>query len=220
MAASEFSKLCEACGREFRYCASRERRGAVRFCSQSCCLSQARALRWARHKKDVEERLNHFRIKRGVFECWGWTGFRFRGYGRFSIGNRIVGAHRAAFELARGPIPEGKAVRHTCDNRDCTNPAHLILGTVLDNNRDRDRRGRQAKGERQGSAKLTEAHVMEARRSEESNAEIAARFGCNKNTIASARNGTTWAHLPGAISRKLPWQVERELGLNEGGNGR
>lgn len=57
-------------------------------------------------------------------------------------------AHRVAWTLHRGEIPDGMCVLHKCDVRDCVNPEHLFLGTVHDNIRDMDakkRRGTVAK---------------------------------------------------------------------------
>ena len=73
-----------------------------------------------------------------------------KGYGSFSVDGKSCPAHRVAFELTHGPIPEGQVVRHKCDVPGCCNPAHLELGTSADNNRDRDERGRGAKGGRGG----------------------------------------------------------------------
>ena len=59
-------------------------------------------------------------------ECWLWTAYRRSdGYGQFRIGVRVVRAHRYAYELLVGPIPEGLILDHLCRVRNCVNPAHL-----------------------------------------------------------------------------------------------
>jgi hypothetical protein len=62
------------------------------------------------------------------------------GYGRFGVAGRgTILAHRYAWELAHGEIPEDVMVCHTCDNPPCCNERHHFLGTVVDNNADRHR---------------------------------------------------------------------------------
>ncbi len=79
-------------------------------------------------------------------ECWLWLGCTTPlGYGRITRGAAVDGseyAHRVAWSLANGLIPEKKQVLHRCDTRSCCNPEHLYLGTPADNMRDRDMRGR------------------------------------------------------------------------------
>lgn len=104
------------------------------------------------------------KVKKGD-NCWEWqAGKNQQGYGRFhrltgeKVGARLCskmdGAHRVAWELDNGPIPEGLIICHRCDNPGCVNPGHLYLGTYAENSRDVSIRGR-IKGEKNPNAKLT-----------------------------------------------------------------
>ncbi|QDF20020.1 endonuclease [Corynebacterium phage Stiles] len=134
-------------------------------------------------------------------ECWNWQAYlASTGYGQFGTGGRIRYAHRVAFEIGTGRSPAGLVVRHTCDNRACVNPAHLLLGTHADNVRDKVARNRQLRGEQHGGAVLTDAAVIGMRRrarAGEPIIRIAADYGVNYRTAVTAIRGDRgmWNHV-------------------------
>jgi hypothetical protein len=81
-------------------------------------------------------------------ECWEWTGYCLNnGYGQSRINRIPMGAHRASWIIHFGwEADDGFCVCHSCDNRKCVNPNHLWIGTHCENNKDKTRKGRQAKG--------------------------------------------------------------------------
>jgi hypothetical protein len=60
-------------------------------------------------------------------DCWLWNGYcDDDGYGRYSTGvDGDVLAHRIAYRIFIGPIPDGLEIDHTCRVRRCANPLHL-----------------------------------------------------------------------------------------------
>ncbi|HET9839582.1 MAG TPA: HNH endonuclease [Candidatus Angelobacter sp.] len=129
--------------------------------------------------------------------CWLWTGLvRPDGYGATRFAGREEAAHRVAWKLFRGKIGNGISVCHTCDVRACVNPAHLFLGTPAENARDMRQKGRDRRGEKHGSAKLTLAQVRQIKTMLEEDrmyvSEIAREFGVSETTIRAIKTGKTW----------------------------
>src|SRR3990167_6585089 len=96
----------------------------------------------------------------GHTACWIWNGAITAkwGYGCFAISaGQVRGAHKLAWLLTNGDN-KGLCVLHHCDNRVCVNPAHLYLGTKIDNARDKVVRGRDS------TATLKEYQVREIKK--------------------------------------------------------
>jgi hypothetical protein len=130
--------------------------------------------------------------------CWVWTGSKKpKGYGQFGVNYKVVTAHRYAYENFIGSIPDGMVVMHTCDNPPCVNPDHLKLGTVADNNKDRDEKGRTARtsGQAHGCSKLTDNDIITIRQDTRIQAEIAIEYGVSQTHISKIRSGKSWSHL-------------------------
>ncbi len=134
----------------------------------------------------------------GPSTCWLWTGtISSTGYGDFHWPGGTK-AHRFAYSLTFGPIPDGLLVCHSCDVTLCVNPAHLFLGTHKDNSRDMTAKGRGPRGERNGIARLTDADVQEIRtiaKIRGSGRKLADEYGVSTSTISTIRSGERWKHI-------------------------
>jgi HNH endonuclease len=136
--------------------------------------------------------------------CWicsGWSA-RAGGYVQIFIESAPGGkqirdfAHRIAYRLAHGEIPDGFNVLHRCDNPRCVNPAHLFLGTQADNIHDCAHKNRRNAF---GCQKLHPPDIHAIRdllRQRVLHKDIAARFGVARNTISQIASGVTWGWLP------------------------
>lgn len=140
-------------------------------------------------------------------ECLVFTGTRTEdGYGNLSVDGRTLKAHRVAYELVHGPIPEDRVLLHSCDNPPCCYVDHLSVGTVGQNNTDRHQKGRsrglfvsgpshpatQRRGERHWHAKLSAADVAAIRDRRANGAPVkvlAAEFGVHHATISRVARG-------------------------------
>lgn len=136
----------------------------------------------------------------GPDDCWPWkAGFEDKGYGQFKVADRVVRSHRIAWELTHGTIPRGLHVLHKCDNRACCNPAHLFLGTQLDNIADRHRKGRDAHVSRPGMsnhrARLTDDAVRQIRAENRPLKFIAKDHGVSTALVSLIRSRKRWTHI-------------------------
>lgn len=124
------------------------------------------------------------------------------GYGMASVKEngkwRARRVHRVVWAEVHGPIPEGMFVCHHCDNPPCINIDHLFLGTPADNMRDRDAKGRNARGLTHWH-KLTAEEVWAIRdrlAEENSTQEVIAReFGVSQVMVSRIYLNRSWRSL-------------------------
>jgi hypothetical protein len=183
---------CLQCGKTFTTFRYRLKQGSGKFCTRECYF--ASIANW-----DAESFwANTVRRDSG---CVEWRGGRGRGgYGTLRVCGSHAKAHRHAYALTHGPIPDGLMVCHSCDNRICVNPDHLFLGTGTDNMQDMAAKGRAAGFKRRGElhpmAKLTDAQATEIKAryvrrgpgSRPNTKELCREFGVSESTIYAIAN--------------------------------
>jgi uncharacterized protein (DUF433 family) len=135
-------------------------------------------------------------------------------YGQTHYQGKNIRAHRIAWILANGAIPNGLVVMHRCDVPTCINPHHLSLGTNQENTTDKIRKNRlrvasgdshymrvrpgSRAGEKSPTSKLTEQQVRSILgkcSSGESRAKIATEFNVSRTCISAIATRRIWKHL-------------------------
>jgi hypothetical protein len=133
-------------------------------------------------------------------DCWIWNGRRnVDGYGIYCKDGKGLRAHRVAWEMQHGVEIGDCVAMHTCDTPACCNPAHIVLGTHRDNQLDKAAKNRQAKGDKSGTAKLTEAQVIEMRSRyrprDVTYLDLSRAYGVSKDAAQKAIRGINWKHV-------------------------
>jgi hypothetical protein len=148
---------CVECGKPFKLARASS---SQKHCSTECRL-------WSKIDRSG-----------GESSCWPWIAKSVSAtdgvfeYGIFRFNNKTQRAHRVAWQLTHGPIPDGLFVCHKCDNPRCCNPSHFFLGTPKDNHDDMLAKGRIGHMSKEGRARLIASkagktpppHVMQAAR--------------------------------------------------------
>ena len=131
--------------------------------------------------------------------CWLWTGtLGRRGYGVVIRAQKRIRAHRFAWTLEHGAIPDGLWVLHKCDNPRCVRPDHLFLGTHRDNVNDQVAKLRHMRGERNGRARFTEAQIQAIREAHAAGATqvaLAKQYGTTQPRISAIVLRKLWRHV-------------------------
>ncbi len=137
--------------------------------------------------------------------CWIWQGAialpnkcgqRYGCFGLCQNGKKTTWrAHRFAWMLCNGEIPDDMVIMYSCDVPLCVNPNHLKAATQAQNVADRDAKGRTARGENHGASKLTDMQAKFIKRSSKPTQALANRFGVHYTTVMKIKQGVNWAHV-------------------------
>ena len=202
---------CEVCKKTYNFRVSKNRQNS-RFCSNIC--KNQRVGTWVKGNplgfkwKTATEEEKFKRLKdsfnklvtRNNIGCWDWKASLRKGYGRlnYQSKDKTIPAHVASWMIYRGKIPKGMCVLHKCDNRSCTNPDHLFLGTNYENVRDMVYKNRQAKGSQCTNSKLNEEKVKEIKKMLQEGRhekEICKLYNVCEQCIRHIKLNKTWKHV-------------------------
>jgi hypothetical protein len=115
--------------------------------------------------------------------CWNWNGLVYHsGYGRAPSNKGAMTAHRWAYEILGGVVPDGKQLDHLCRNRRCINPDHLEPVTAKEN----IRRSPRTKLTMDQAREIRSLHLKEPLR------DTAARYGVSRSLINRIQLGLAW----------------------------
>jgi len=197
---------CKKCGKLYKV---ENWRKPSSYCSLNCkeksastwLLKTSFKINEATEKEKIERiKINFENLVIRKNDCWDWKGKIEKGYPVMTC-RKALGAnrgHRASWIIHNGKIPEGLSVLHKCDNKICTNPDHLFLGTNQDNVNDMLSKKRNPIGSNIGTSKLNEDQVKEIKISlsqDDTITHIAKKYSVTKQAIFLIKNGKTWKHV-------------------------
>ena len=134
------------------------------------------------------------------FNCTSHSTNSRTGHPMATINHKTQQVAKHIYEVCFCEIPEGKILRHKCDNPKCINPEHIEVGTVKDNQQDMKKRNRRfrAFGESNGNSILTTEKAIKIKKlinEGHRNKEIAEQFNISSRLISDIRHGNRWSHV-------------------------
>lgn len=144
------------------------------------------------NKKEITYIVN----EQGCHICTSHS-FHKTGYPRIQINGVQKYLSNHIYEIYKGSISKGHVIRHTCDNKACINPEHLITGTHADNMRDVVERklSNTPVGEKSGKNKITTKQALEIFNSTKSQNELAVIYGISQSVVGRIKLKKTWKHI-------------------------
>jgi len=180
---------CDNCGKKFYKYDYRIKQASKHFCSTECSNAYRRGRTHSR-KFAIDFVID----ENGCFICTSHKPGK-RGYPRMH--NKYVFHH--VYEEMFGERPEGKVIRHLCDNKLCINPEHLRIGTQKENVRDAIRNGKFVIGSKRSQAKLDELKVAAIKTlmkyTDMTDRELGHCFNVSTSAITLIRSGVNWKHV-------------------------
>lgn len=201
-----YGKPCRICKKLSLVPEHRLKWGRGDYCSRAC-VSKAQSSSVASPEERFWDKVDKSGpiVRPALGPCWVWVGSRHaHGYGKIFVGGKTVRAHRFAWELERGSIPDGLHVLHKCDHPSCVRLSHLFLGTHAENVRDMISKNRAAppRGEVHHHVRLTE-DIVRRIRAEHDPAwksgfgcrELGKKYGVSPTAIHAIVHWKTWKHV-------------------------
>jgi len=214
---SAIQLTCIECAAHFNVKPSTIKHHRTQFCSKACANKSPHRKNPTRTRRPVADRFWEKVDKTEA--CWNWIGACYsNGYGQFDLIidgiRRSRCAHRIAYQLTKGEIPEGLVIMHSCDNRRCVNPDHLTAGTTAENQADMARKGRGTVGAKSTAHRFPEklprgadnvaskldGDKVRAIRSRYaaggvSQSHLARDYGVSQSVIFDAIHRKSWGHI-------------------------
>lgn len=195
---------CCECGKQFEKRIMKDAKHP-KYCSKECFGKQPKD--WLPKRAFISQTYEQQLVRlKTLFEeavirqegCWNWKyALHKSGYTVMKHGRKQTSGHRTSWMVHNGPIPDRMLVLHKCDNRACTNPDHLFIGTSKDNVEDMHKKGRG----RWGKSCLhiedieTVKEIKTLLTLEVPHSKIARKFGVSVYAISNIKHGKTWKHV-------------------------